>query len=99
MKLLKDLLYKSGLTEVRGTTDMTINAVCFDSRKAAPDALFVAVRGTLSDGHKFIADVISKGCKAIVCEELPAETENGVTYVVVRDSATSLSIIASNFYD
>jgi UDP-N-acetylmuramoyl-L-alanyl-D-glutamate--2,6-diaminopimelate ligase len=98
MMLLKDLLYKSGLTEVRGTTDITVTAVCFDSRKAAPGALFVAVRGTMSDGHQFIQDVIRKGCKAIVCEELPAEMENEVTYVVVKDSAVALSIIASNFY-
>jgi UDP-N-acetylmuramoyl-L-alanyl-D-glutamate--2,6-diaminopimelate ligase len=98
MTILKDLLYKSGLTEVRGTTDMTVDAICFDSRKAAPGALFVAVRGTMSDGHQFIQDVINKGCKAIVCEALPAETEKGVTYVVVKDSAAALSIIASNFF-
>ena len=98
MMLLKDILYKSGLTEVRGTTDMTVNVVCFDSRKAAPGALFVAVRGTMSDGHQFISEVIKKGCTAIVCEELPAETIHEVTYVVVKDSAAALSIIASNFY-
>jgi len=98
MTLLKDLLYKSGLTEVRGTTEVSVNEICFDSRKAKPRALFVAVRGTLSDGHKFIQDVIRNGCQVIVCEELPAETDDNVTYVVVKDSAVALSIIASNFY-
>lgn len=98
MKLLKDLLYKSGLTEVHGTTDVNVDEVCFDSRKAKPGALFVAVRGTTSDGHKFIPDVIGKGCNIIVCEEVPAETNPAVTYAVVKDSAAALSIIASNFY-
>ena len=65
MKLLKDLLYKSGLTEVHGATDVSVDEVCFDSRKAKPGALFVAVRGTMSDGHRFIPDVISKGCRYI----------------------------------
>jgi UDP-N-acetylmuramoyl-L-alanyl-D-glutamate--2,6-diaminopimelate ligase len=98
MKLLKDLLYKSGLTEVRGTTEVSVNEVYFDSRKAKPGALFVAVRGTMSDGHKFIPDVIRNGCRVIVCEELPEETDDAVTYVVVKDSAAALSIIASNFF-
>ena len=98
MKLLKDLLYKSGLTEVHGTTEATVNEICFDSRKAKPGALFVAVRGTQSDGHKFIPDVTRNGCNIIVCEELPGEKDPSATYVVVKDSAAALSIIASNFY-
>jgi UDP-N-acetylmuramoyl-L-alanyl-D-glutamate--2,6-diaminopimelate ligase len=99
MKLLKDLLYKSGLTEVHGTTEIPVNEICFDSRKAKPGALFVAVRGTTSDGHKFISDVTAKGCSVIVCEEMPPQPDPAVAYVVVNDSAAALSIIASNFYD
>ncbi|MEO8086888.1 MAG: UDP-N-acetylmuramoyl-L-alanyl-D-glutamate--2,6-diaminopimelate ligase [Bacteroidota bacterium] len=99
MKLLKELLYKSGLKEVHGSTETRITGVCFDSRKANDGAVFVATRGTQSDGHRFINDVIAKGCKAIVCEEIPAVVKSDVTYVVVNDSATALSIIASNFYD
>jgi UDP-N-acetylmuramoyl-L-alanyl-D-glutamate--2,6-diaminopimelate ligase len=99
MKLLKELLYKAGLMEVHGTTDMQIAEVCFDSRKAKAGTVFVATRGTQSDGHLFINDVIEKGCQAIVCEEAPAGKKNGVTYVMVKDSAAALSIMASNFYD
>jgi len=99
MKLLKELLYKSGLTEVYGTTESGITEVCFDSRKAKAGALFVATRGTQSDGHRFINDVIEKGCTSIVCEEIPGERKNDVTYVVVKDSAAALSIIAANFFD
>src|SRR6188472_1902788 len=98
MKLLKDLLYKSGLTEVHGTTEVSVSEVCFDSRKARSGALFVAVRGTTSDGHKFIPDVIRNGCNIIVCEEMPAETDPAIIYAVVKDSAAALSIIAANFY-
>ena len=99
MKLLKDILYKSGLTEVHGTTETKIAEVCFDSLKAKDGSLFVAVRGTANDGHRFIGDVIGQGCKAIVCEEIPGEQMPDVTYVVVKDSAAALGFIASNFYD
>src|SRR5687768_16266539 len=98
MMLLKDILYKTGLKEVHGTTDIPVSEICFDSRKAGPGALFVATRGTLSDGHKFIQDVIEKGCKVIVCEVLPGTKSGDVTYILVNDSAAALSIIASNFY-
>jgi UDP-N-acetylmuramoyl-L-alanyl-D-glutamate--2,6-diaminopimelate ligase len=99
MKPLKELLYKAGLTEVHGTTEMAIAEICFDSRKAVEGAVFVATRGTQSDGHRFIGDVTAKGCKAIVCEELPAQLAPDVTYAIVKDSAAALSAMASNFYD
>ena len=99
MKQLKELLYKAGLTGVHGTTELAISEVCFDSRKAKDGAVFVATRGTQSDGHRFINDVIEKGCKAIVCEEMPTERKEGITYVSVSDSAFALSIMAANFYD
>lgn len=84
---------------MHGAADMLINVVCFDSRKATDDSAFVATRGTQSDGHKFINDVIEKGCKAIVCEEISSERKAGVTYVIVKDSAHALSVMAANFFD
>ncbi len=99
MKLLKDILYKAGLLEVTGTTNLAIASVCSDSRKADKDCLFVAVRGTQSDGHKFIAKVVDEGAVAVVCEEFPAELNSKVTYIKVKDSSFALGIIASNFYD
>lgn len=98
MILLKELLYKAGMTGLHGTTELGISEVCFDSRRAKEGVVFVATRGTQSDGHRFISDVIGKGCKAIVCEEIPAEKKDGITYVAVNDSAYALSIIAGNFY-
>lgn len=99
MNLLRDLLYKSGIEEVIGSTGITISSICFDSRKASKDCLFVAVRGTQSDGHAYIESVIEKGAIAIVCEELPKQKSEAVTYIKVKNSAIALGFISSNFYD
>lgn len=99
MKLLRDILYKTGLLEVNGTTNVAIAAIAFDSRKVEKDGLFVAVRGTLSDGHNYIETAIKSGAVAIICEEYPAEINERVTYVKVSNSAMALGIAASNFYD
>lgn len=98
MKLLKDILYKSRITEVVGSTNVAIESVCFDSREANAFAVFVAVKGTQVDGHSFIATAIENGVKAIVCEVLPAEIVTGVNYVVVKNSAQALAFMAANFY-
>ena len=99
MKLLKDILYKAGLVEVVGSTNLAITAVVFDSRKVVKDSLYVAVRGTQQDGHAFIKQAIEQGAAAIVCEELPENLMEGATYARVINSSFSLGIIASNFYD
>jgi UDP-N-acetylmuramoyl-L-alanyl-D-glutamate--2,6-diaminopimelate ligase len=99
MNLLSDLLYKAGIEEVSGDTSISIEKVCFDSRKVEADTLFIAIRGTVVDGHHFIAEVIAKGATAIVCEEMPAERFQSVTYVKVKDSSLAIAIIAANFYD
>lgn len=99
MKLLSDILYKTGLVETQGTTNVAITAMTFDSRKVEKDGLFVAVRGTQSDGHDFIDKAISLGAVAIVCEEFPKEIIDRISYAKVVDSSLALGIIASNFYD
>jgi len=99
MKILKDILYKVRLVEVEGSTNVAITSISFDSRKIGKDSLFVAVKGTQSDGHQFIDDTIEKGAIAIVCETLPEKLNAKVTYVKVADVATSLGIMAGNFYD
>jgi UDP-N-acetylmuramoyl-L-alanyl-D-glutamate--2,6-diaminopimelate ligase len=99
MKLLSDILYKTGLVETQGSTNVAITAMTFDSRKVEKDGLFVAVRGTQSDGHDFIDKAISLGAVAIVCEEFPKEIIDRISYAKVVDSSLALGIIASNFYD
>lgn len=99
MKLLSDILYKVRLEEVIGSTHMAISAVAFDSRKVKKDALFVAVRGTATDGHAFIQKALEAGAVAIVCEELPADRPDTVTWVKVADATFALGVIACNFFD
>lgn len=99
MNLLSDLLYKAGIEELSGDTSISIEKVCFDSRKVESGTLFVAIRGTATDGHQYIAEVIAKGAAAIVCEEMPIERFQAVTYIQVKDSSLALAIIAANFYD
>ncbi|MGC6429020.1 MAG: UDP-N-acetylmuramoyl-L-alanyl-D-glutamate--2,6-diaminopimelate ligase [Flavobacteriales bacterium] len=99
MKLLQDILFKVDLLEVAGSTNLAITNVCFDSRKVTKDSLFVAIKGTQTDGHNFIEKAIELGAAAILAQELPATKPDHITFVKVNDSSKSLSIIASNFYN
>jgi UDP-N-acetylmuramoyl-L-alanyl-D-glutamate--2,6-diaminopimelate ligase len=99
MPALKDILYKVSLISASGDMAREISEVVFDSREVIEDSLFVAVRGTQADGHRFIPAAITDGATAIVCEELPLEMSEGITYVAVRNSAEALSLIAINFYN
>ncbi|HEY4797700.1 MAG TPA: UDP-N-acetylmuramoyl-L-alanyl-D-glutamate--2,6-diaminopimelate ligase [Bacteroidia bacterium] len=99
MKKLKDILYKAGLVEVVGSTDISVASICFDSRNAERGSLFIAVKGTQSDGHQFIPQVTGAGAAAIVCEKFPEKLNENVVYVKVADSEAALGIIASNFFE
>ncbi|MFT4898479.1 MAG: UDP-N-acetylmuramoyl-L-alanyl-D-glutamate--2,6-diaminopimelate ligase [Flavobacteriales bacterium] len=99
MKLLSELLYKTGIEEVKGNINLAITSICFDSRKVIRDSLFIATRGTTVDGHTFIDKTIEEGAVAIICEEFPDEILERMTYVKVTSSSKALGIIAANFYD
>lgn len=98
MKLLQDLIYKAGITDVIGSTAISISYICFDNRKAGKDCLFVATRGLHTDGHNFIDSAIDKGAIAIICENLPEKYRNGITYIKVTNSSIALGNIASNYF-
>nr|MBC7613523.1 UDP-N-acetylmuramoyl-L-alanyl-D-glutamate--2,6-diaminopimelate ligase [Pseudopedobacter sp.] len=98
MAVLKDILYKVALEQVIGSTDLTVDAIQFDSRKVDTNMLFIAIKGTISDGHQYINNTIQKGAVAIICEDMPAVLEDGITYIKVQNSAKALGIIAGNFY-
>lgn len=98
MPELKKILYKVSLTSSLGDMDIDVKGLTFDSRKVEPGFVFVAVAGTLSDGHNFIGKAIDSGATAVVCERLPENISEKVTYVTVRSSAQALGIMASNFY-
>ncbi len=99
MNVLKEILYKVHIEAVQGSTDIAINKIEFDSRKVELNDVFVAIRGTLSDGHDFIEKAVNQGAIVIVCEEFPSKIINGVTYVRVENSNEALAHLANNFYD
>ena len=99
LKLLSDILYKTRLEEIVGYTNVAISSVTFDSRKVKKDSLFIATRGTTSDGHHYIEVAIENGAVAVVCEDLPEILRDNITYVKVLDSSASLGYIACNFFD
>jgi UDP-N-acetylmuramoyl-L-alanyl-D-glutamate--2,6-diaminopimelate ligase len=99
MKLLKDILYKSGLIEIQGSNNTAVENICFDSREVTRLSCFIAVKGTVTDGHAYIDEVIKKGAVAIICEQFPANLVDGVSYVKVANTQKALGNIAANFYD
>ena len=98
MKSLSDLLAAITVEEIIGSDNKEITSLECDSRKIKRDSLFVAVRGTQVDGHKFIPLVTLAGAAAIVCEELPERLESTVTYIKVADSAVALGFLASEWW-
>jgi UDP-N-acetylmuramoyl-L-alanyl-D-glutamate--2,6-diaminopimelate ligase len=99
MKLLKDILYRTRIEQVVGSTNAAIERITFDSRAVVPFTAFVAVKGTRSNGHDFIAQAIAQGATAIVCEQMPEVLQEEVTYVRVNDAQQALAIMAANFHD
>lgn len=96
--LLQDILYKTSLVSVEGTTGTTVSGISIDSRKVQPGYVFIAVKGVAADGHQFIDKAIANGAAAIICEVLPAALNKAVSYIQVKDSAEAAGIMAHNFY-
>ncbi len=99
MKRLSELLAATAARTIVTSSDPEIAGLHYDSRKAGAGDCFFAVRGTQCDGHDFIADAVRAGVAAVVCEELPAEQKEGVSYVVVDDSNGAMADMAAAFYD
>ncbi|WP_100614207.1 UDP-N-acetylmuramoyl-L-alanyl-D-glutamate--2,6-diaminopimelate ligase [Confluentibacter citreus] len=99
MIALKDILYKVTLNAVVGNTSVEIRTIDFNSKNIAENDVFVAIKGSVADGHKYIDSAIKQGAVAVICENLPDELVNGVTYVEVDSSSKALAIMASNFYE
>jgi UDP-N-acetylmuramoyl-L-alanyl-D-glutamate--2,6-diaminopimelate ligase len=95
---LRDILYKVTINAVVGNTDLIFSNLIFDSRKVSLNDCFIAISGTLSNGHEYIKTAVDNGALAIICEELPQVIINGVTYVQVEDSKKALAIMASNYF-
>ena len=96
--ILAELLKAIQPIQVIGDTDVEIKEVNIDSRKIEEGHLFMAMRGTQTDGHTYIPGAIEKGAKAVLCEDIPAETKSGVTYIQVKDSEEAVGRMAHAFY-
>jgi len=96
---LKDILYKVTINAVVGSTGVQVNAIEFDSRQIKTNDVFVAIRGSVVDGHNFIEKAIELGAAAVVCEALPEQLQNGITYIEVDSASKALAFMAANYYD
>lgn len=95
---LKELLHRIPILELHGNENPEVSEIVSDSRKAVENSLYVAVKGTVSDGHSFINSAIDKGSTVIVCEDLPKNLDEKTTYLKVKNSSKTLGQMASNFY-
>ncbi len=99
MKRFSELILSASVVQFTTARDPEIRALQYDSRKIEEGDCFFAVRGTQSDGHNYIGAAIDKGAVAIVCEQLPEQLNDGVSYVVVEDSNRAMADMAAAFYD
>ncbi|MGV8877822.1 MAG: UDP-N-acetylmuramoyl-L-alanyl-D-glutamate--2,6-diaminopimelate ligase [Sphingobacteriaceae bacterium] len=99
MMQLQGLLKGIKTERVQGSADMDIHALVADSRKIVPGCLFVAINGTLTDGHQYIDQAIEQGASAILCEDFPQKLNEAISYIQVDDSIAVLGLLAANFYD
>jgi len=95
---LHEVIQNLKYSQFIGLDQVVVSAVEFDSRKVKPETLFVAQRGAIADGHKFIAKAIENGAVAIVCEEIPEILNPEVSYIQVSDSNEALGLVAASFY-
>lgn len=98
MQILQDILYKVGIKSVIGNTNVKIDNIQIDSRLVKSNGCFVAIRGSVQDGHHYIDKAIGNGAVAIVCEEIPAVQVEGITYIISHNSSHAAGIIAHTFY-
>ena len=98
MELLQNILYKVAICSTHGSTAVEINDLQIDSRAVKQGSCFIAMKGVAVDGHQFISKAVEQGAVAVVCEVLPAELKEGVTYVEVANSAEAAGYMAHQFY-
>ncbi len=99
MKTLSQLTVNIKNKTLIGNPDVMVSEITIDSRKVSEDSLFVALKGTQVDGHTFIQKAIEMGAKSILCEDLPENQPENVTFLQVQDASETLGYLASEFYD
>ena len=98
MAVLADLLKNVKVIGINGNPDVEINGMELDSRQVKPGGLFFAVKGTVTDGHKFIPKALENGAVAVVCQDLPETMPEGVTFVKLENTEHAVGQIATDFY-
>ena len=98
MALLQDILFKVNIRSVDGATAVDVKDLQIDSRKVSNGSAFIAIKGSSADGHQFIDTAVENGAKAIICETLPSNRKENVTYVQVENSAAAAGYMAHNYY-
>ncbi|MGG9960291.1 UDP-N-acetylmuramoyl-L-alanyl-D-glutamate--2,6-diaminopimelate ligase [Ferruginibacter sp. SUN106] len=96
--ILQDILYKVAIRSVKGSTGIEVKDLQIDSRKISKGSCFIAVKGSAADGHNYIDAVAEKGAAVIVCEVLPTELKDGITYIQVDSTAATAGLMSHNFY-
>ena len=99
MKKISALIEKIKTINIAGDITKEVKGIDSDSRNIKPEYMFIAVKGTTVDGHKFIDKAIELGATAIVCEDIPETLKDGVTYITVKDSQLALGQLASAWFD
>ena len=99
MKKISALIEKIKTTGIIGDIEQEVKGIDSDSRNIKPQYMFIAVKGTTVDGHKFIGKAIELGATAILCEDMPEEVKEGITYITVKDSQLALGQLASAWYN
>lgn len=99
MQVLKDILYKVSIRLTKGKQVHEITDLQVDSRTVTTGSCFIAIKGSVTDGHNFIDNAVDNGASVIICEQLPGSENKNVQYIVVENSAKACGIIAHNFYD
>jgi len=99
LKKLVDILFNVKVLHAIGSMEQSVRSITFDSRKVEVNTLFIAQKGTLTDGHLYIDKAVELGATSIICENLPSTLKPDVTYLQVADANEALSYIAANFYD
>ena len=95
---LQELLKNIEPVQIIGDADVEVTGVNIDSRKIKEGHLFVAMKGTQVDGHKFIPKALELGAKSVLCEDMPEEKVEGVTYIQVASTEDAVGKVATLFY-
>ena len=96
--VLKELIKNIRTLNITGSTEKEITSVNIDSRRIETGHLFVAMKGTQTDGHAYIGKAITQGAAAILCEDMPESTVDGVTYIQVESTEDVVGEVATTFY-